>query len=82
MISLSQITELLGWASVLNISFIIFAAILLVSMKGIIASIHSKMFGIPESELPKIYFNYLANYKIITLVFSVIPYIALKIMGQ
>ena len=82
MISLSQITELLGWASVLNIGFMIFGAILLVLMKSTISSIHSKMFGIPESELPKIYFNYLANYQIVSLVFAVIPYIALKIMGQ
>jgi len=40
------------------------------------------MFGIPEEELPMVYFKYLANYKIITFVLIVAPYLALKIMGE
>jgi len=82
MITLSQITELFGWASVLNIGFLLLATMLLVSMKSIIVSLHSNMFGIPENELPLIYFKYLANYKTLSLVFTVCPYIALKIMGH
>ena len=82
MITLSQITEVLGWASVLNIGFLIVASILLIVTKPTIASIHSKMFGIPESDLPMVYFKYLANYKIISFVLIISPYLALKIMGQ
>ena len=82
MITLSQLTELLGWASVLNIGFLLFATIFLVSMKSIVVSMHSKMFGIPENELSLIYFKYLANYKALSLIFTVSPYIALKIMGH
>ena len=81
MITLSQLTELLGWASVLNIGFLLFTTILLVSMKSIVVSLHSKMFDIPENELSLAYFTYLANYKILSLIFTVCPYIALKIMG-
>lgn len=82
MISLSQITEILGWASVLNIGFLFFTTISLVVMKSVIVSIHSKMFGVPESDLSIIYFKYLANYKTLSLIFFVTPYIALKIMGH
>jgi len=82
MITLSQITELLGWTSVLNIGFLLLATISLVSMKSIVVSIHSKMFDIPENELSLIYFKYLANYKTLSLIFTVSPYIALKIMGH
>ena len=81
MISLTQITELLGWASLLNVGFLIFASLLLVTMKSSIASLHSKMFGIPSDELPVIYFNYLANFKTLSLIFIVAPYISLKIMA-
>jgi hypothetical protein len=81
MITLSQLTELLGWASVLNIGFLLLTTILLVSMKSIVVSLHSKMFDIPENELSLAYFTYLANYKILSLIFTVSPYIALKIMG-
>jgi hypothetical protein len=39
------------------------------------------MFAIPEQELALIYFKYLANYKMLSLIFIVAPYIALKIIG-
>jgi len=82
MITVSQLTELLGWASILNVGVLLFAGIILILMRSFTASIHSKMFGIPESELAIIYFKYLANYKSLSFVFIIAPYIALKIMGH
>ncbi len=82
MITISQLTELLGWASVINIAYLLLATIILMFMRGTISSIHSKMFNIDEKELSSKYFDFLSNYKIVTLVFMVAPYIALKIMGQ
>jgi hypothetical protein len=51
-------------------------------MRGTVSSIHSRMLDIDEKELSSKYFDFLSNYKIVTLVFMVAPYIALKIMGQ
>lgn len=82
MITLSQITELLGWASVLNIGMLLLAGMILMFMRSFVTGIHSKMFGIPEDELAVIYFKYLANYKTLSFVFIIAPYISLKIMGQ
>jgi hypothetical protein len=82
MITLSQLTELLGWASILNIGMLLFAGIILILMRSFVTGIHSKMFGIPENELSIIYFKYLANYKTLSFIFIIAPYIALKIMGQ
>lgn len=81
MITITQLTELLGWASVINIGYLFLASIILMLMRGTIASIHSKMFDIDEKQLNSTYFVFLANYKIVTLVFMVAPYFALKIMG-
>jgi hypothetical protein len=82
MITISQLTELLGWASVINIAYLILATLVLVFLRGTISSIHSKMLDIEERELSSKYFDFLSIYKIVTLVFIVAPYIALKIMGQ
>jgi hypothetical protein len=82
MITLSQLTELLGWASIINIAFLTLATLSIILMREKISSIHSKMFGIDKKDLSKIYFNYLANYKILSLVFCVAPYVSLKIMGM
>ena len=82
MITISQLTELLCWASVINIAYLLLATLILVFMRGTASSIHRKMFDIDEKELSSKYFDFLSIYKIVTLVFIVAPYIALKIMGQ
>ena len=82
MITISQLTELLGWASVLNVGYLFLATLILMFMRGTVSSLHIKMFDIDEKELSSKYFDFLSIYKIVTLVFIVAPYIALKIMGQ
>ncbi len=80
--TIAQLTELLGWASVINLGYLFLAAFILIFMKGTISSIHEKLFGIDKKEIIDKYFNFLSYYKIVTLVFVVAPYLALKIMGQ
>lgn len=81
MTDLSQITELLGWVALINIGYLCIATILLMFFRETISSMHSKIFKIDESELGAKYFDFLSHYKIMSLVFTVAPYIALKIMG-
>ncbi|MCW9023168.1 MAG: hypothetical protein OQK73_00660 [Gammaproteobacteria bacterium] len=82
MITISQLTELLGWASVINIAYLLLATVILIFMRETISSIHSKMLDIDKKVLSSKYFDFLSIYKIVTLVFIVAPYVALKIMGQ
>lgn len=81
MITLSAITEFLGWATIINMGFLCVATISLILMKDFVVSIHSKLFKINKESLPALYFNYLAGYKSMALVFCVVPYLSLKIMG-
>jgi hypothetical protein len=81
MITISQLTTLLGWAALINITYLLLATLILVFMAEKITALHSKMFNISEPELAAKYFSFLSYYKIVTLVFIVAPYIALKIMG-
>ena len=82
MITLQQLTELLGWASVVNIGFLLLVFITLTAMKGMYITVHKKMFGMSEDDLSRAYFQYMAQYKIVVFVFNLAPYVALKIMGQ
>lgn len=79
---LSQLTEMLGWISILNISYLFLASLVLTFMRESILSIHGKIFDIDDQKLKLKYFNFLSTYKIVTLVFCITPYVALKIMGQ
>jgi len=82
MVTLQQLTELLGWSTVINMGILLLAFFAVTSLKGIIIPIHNKLLGMGEADLTRAYFQYLANYKIVVLVFNLTPYVALKIMGQ
>lgn len=75
------IKSVFGWTIVLNFSLLIVTSIVLITAQGPIAKIHSKMFNIAEQELGKLYFSYLTNMKILTLVFFVMPYFGMCILG-
>jgi len=81
MITLSQLTEFLGWASIINIAILTLVTLSLMLMREKVSSIHSKMFGVKKEDLSQIYFNYLANYKALTTIFFIAPYFSLKIMA-
>ena len=79
--TVESLTELLGWASIVNIAILLFSTLLLIAMRGAIANLHSKLFGLDEKDLGRAYFQYLAQYKIAIITLNITPYIALKIMG-
>ncbi|RLA00903.1 MAG: hypothetical protein DRQ42_04465 [Gammaproteobacteria bacterium] len=79
--TVESLTELLGWASIVNIAILLFSTLLLIAMRGAITNLHSKLFGLDEKDLGRAYFQYLAQYKIAIIMLNITPYIALKIMG-
>ena len=42
--------------------------------------LHSKMFHVSPDELSLIYFEYLAWYKLLWLIFNLVPYVTMRIM--
>ena len=80
MLTIAQLTEFLGWVSVINIVYLFVATIILTLMRETITSLHSKILKIDKNDLNKKYLDFLSMYKVMTLVFFVAPYIALKIM--
>jgi Family of unknown function (DUF6868) len=81
MMTIAELTELLGWGSVINIGFLMLSFFAVTFMRKIAVQIHSNLFGLKEEDLLRAYFQYLAQYKIVVLVFFVVPYLALKIMN-
>jgi hypothetical protein len=44
--------------------------------------IHSQMFHVQSDELSQIYLEYLAWYKLLWMIFNLVPYISLRVMLQ
>lgn len=80
MITIDTLTTFLGWCAVINIGVLALTTIALILMRGPVSSIHSRLFGLNQDDLPPYYFQYLGNYKIAIFIFNIVPYIALKVM--
>jgi hypothetical protein len=74
------LTAFFGWMAVLNIGFLLLTTLAMIVARDWIAGIHARMFALDPRQLPEIYFRYLARYKILTLIFSVVPWLALKLI--
>lgn len=79
MFSFELLTSFLGWCSLINICLLALSTFLIRVFMEPISSIHSKMFAVEKSQLPMTYFWYLAYYKIVILVFNLVPYTVLRI---
>ncbi|MDF1741896.1 MAG: hypothetical protein P1U86_22235 [Verrucomicrobiales bacterium] len=79
--SIPVLTSFLGWCLVLNIGLLMFSTIMITLCKTWITRIHAKLFQYNGDALGIEYFRYLANYKVLVIVFNLIPWIALKLMG-
>ncbi len=78
--SIETVREFLGWCSVINIGMLLLSTIMLTIMRGWIIKIHAKMTGVSEADLPRIYLEFLGNYKMLIIILNLVPYIALRIM--
>jgi len=79
--TIEALTELFGWLAMINIAILSLSTLILITLRGTITSIHSKLFKLDEKDLGRAYFQYLAQYKIAIIVFNISPYIALKIIA-
>ncbi len=79
--TVEMVRAALGWCSVINIGFLMFSSILLIAIRGTASRIHAKIFNLDEKYLSQAYFQFLAQYKIAIIVFNIVPYFVLKVMG-
>ena len=69
-----------GWMAVINILYLVIATLLLTMMKDWVSGVHQRLLGLEKKDATLAYFNWLGNYKIFTMIFSIVPYIALRLM--
>jgi len=73
-------TAFFGWMTVLNLGLLMVTTIALLAGREKFAALHAYMLGMESADVKKAYFHYLANFKIVVLVFCITPYVALKLM--
>ena len=75
-----SLATFLGWCSLINMAVLLLSTLALITFRQPVTSLHSKLFGLNEQDLGRAYFQYLAQYKIVIIVFNLTPYLALRVM--
>ena len=76
-----ELRELLGWCTLINIGLLMFSTLAVLGLKNSIIKLHAKLFGVDEQAMPLLYMQYVAAFKLLVIVFNLVPYIALRIMS-
>lgn len=80
MITLAALTKILGWSLVVNFSLLIFSTVMFFVAKDKILTLQQKVSGLSKADINLIYYQFLAFYKVLIIVFNLAPYLALRLM--
>jgi hypothetical protein len=76
--TLETLTAVFGWMTVLNFGLLAISSLCLLAMRETIIKIHTRIMGMEEDDLNRAYLAWMSNHKLLTLVFCLVPYIALR----
>ena len=76
-----MLTSFFMWCTILNMSLFVFSFLILAFAGNFVYKIHSKWFPMPRETFNVVFYSFIGMYKIIVLVFCVIPWAVLAIIG-
>ena len=78
--SLKTLKTFFFWMTVINFLILLISTVGVVALTQEMKVIHSQMFHVPSDELSQIYLEYLAWYKLLWMIFNLVPYISLRVV--
>jgi hypothetical protein len=78
---INSITAFFMWCTILNVALLVLSSLICVCAGDWVYRIHSKWFSISRETFNVVIYSFIALYKILVIVFILIPYIALLIVG-
>ena len=78
--SLKTLKTFFFWMTLINFLILVISTVGVVMLTQEMKVIHSQMFQVPSDELSQIYLKYLAWYKLLWMIFNLVPYISLRVM--
>jgi hypothetical protein len=69
------------WCTILNFALMLLSSLVCICAGNWVYPIHSKLFSVSRETFNVAVYSFIGLYKILVIVFNVIPYIALSIVG-
>jgi hypothetical protein len=79
--TLDQLTEFFRLMLLINMGVLVFSFCAMLLMKRPMHKLHESMFGISESQVNISAYAFLGAYKVLIIVFNLVPYIALLLLA-
>ena len=76
-----MLTRFFMWCTILNFGFLMFSFLFLTFAGDLVYRMHSKWFSMSRETFNVLLYSFLGMYKIVWLVFNVVPLVTLKIIG-
>ena len=76
----ARLTSFFGWMTVLNFGLLAFATLAMLVMRDWVAGLHGRLFGLDETQVRLAFYSWLAGFKILAIVGSLVPYLALRLI--
>jgi hypothetical protein len=78
--NLDQLTELFKWMTIINVVLLISSSVLVMLLKNVMCKMHGRLFGIKEDSVALVAYGYLGMYRVLVLVFNIVPYVSLLLI--
>ena len=79
--NLAQLTAFFMWMTIINVAVLVLSSVLVMALRKVMCRSHARLFGIREEHVALAAYGYLGAYRLLVLVFNIVPYVALVIVG-
>jgi hypothetical protein len=79
--NIQLLTSFFMWCTIINFGLLILFTIMIIPAEDLVYRIHSKWFSFSRETFNVVIYSFLGLYKIAILVFNLVPWIALLIVG-
>ena len=79
--AIETLTAFFMWSTIINFGLLSFSSLMCIFVGGRIYRIHSKWFPISREAFNVAIYSFLGLYKILIIIFNLVPYIVLLIIG-
>ncbi len=80
--NIQTLTAFFKWCTIINVALFVLPAIIFIAAPDIIYNWHGQLFHMPRETFDVVLYSFLGLYKIVILVFNLVPYVALRIVGS
>jgi len=79
--TVQAVQEILGWCSLINIGFLLWWFLFIAFAHDLVYRLHTKWFSLSVEKFDAIHYTGMAIFKMVILIFNVVPYFVLRIVG-